>query len=991
MRRLALCLSIVASVANASAQTPLKSKTTYAKAYGETQNAVQVDPAKDLPSYPAVEPADALATWEVKKGFKLQLAANEPQVRDPIAISFDERGRMFVCEMIDYSEMRDETPHWGRVSMLEDLDGDGVYEKSTVFADNLPWPTGLIWANGGLFVGATPDIWRLEDQDGDGKAEVRKKAFTGFGTGLKLLNVQGLLNSFQWGQDNRVHVLAGGGNRGIVTCPERPELKGMELGGRDFWFDPVSLEFGLEAGGAQYGMSFDNYGRKFGCSNSDHLQHWIYDDRYAGQGTYAQMPPARRSIAADGGAAEVFRISPDEPWRIIRTRWRIAGVVKGTVEGGGRVSGYFTGATGTTIYRGDAYGPEFVNNSFTGDAGGQLIHRKVIKPAADGISLVGERPVEEKGFEFAASRDTWVRVVNFANAPDGCLHVCDMYRQVIEHPWSIPDEIKQHLDLNKGNDRGRIYRIVPEGAVARIGSGVELAGMNAEGLVKTLSHSNGWHRDTAQRLLYERQDKAALPALKQLLKAETPAHTMLHVLGALDGLKTLTSAHVVEAINHSSVVVQERAMLLAVRFAEMPEVRKAVQGLIDRGAEPRLQFVACLVAKQFQPALSLANARKVAGENELVAAALLSQSPVDAEEIVLNSATSTKLVQQAAEVAGAAHKQLLRTEAVVAKLAELRQASVIAAYVRGLGRAGAKLETVDRDGAMAPLFVEAATVAADRNSVEQKRLEALELVALAAPETAGRVLTVCLEKGESSAIQKAAVSHLASSFPKLAAREVMSHWSNLAKESHSHALEMMLSRDDLAMSVMKSGQVEPGLFTASQVQSLIKHKNKELAALAQKALASVIPPSREQVMEKFKPSLTLQGDALAGEAHFMARCMACHVAKGQGIAVGPDLVTVKTRGKDGLLSAIIDPHKEVASQYIAYTFNTKVGQTLAGIITADTADSVTIKMMGGADIAMQRSQISGSSSAGLSLMPDGLEQGMTVQDMADLIAFIEAL
>ncbi|NBR59751.1 MAG: hypothetical protein EBT89_11415, partial [Opitutaceae bacterium] len=184
----------------------LKSNSTYSKAYGETKNAVTVDAAKDLPRYPAVEPKDALATWQVKPGFKLQLAAHEPQVRDPIAICFDERGRMFVCEMLDYSEMRDVTPHLGRISMLEDKDGDGYYETSTIFADDLPWPTGLVWAHGGLYVGATPDIWRFEDHDGDGRAEVREKIFTGFGTGLKLLNVQALLNSFQWGQDNRIHV-----------------------------------------------------------------------------------------------------------------------------------------------------------------------------------------------------------------------------------------------------------------------------------------------------------------------------------------------------------------------------------------------------------------------------------------------------------------------------------------------------------------------------------------------------------------------------------------------------------------------------------------------------------------------------------------------------------------------------------------------------------------------------------------------------------------
>ncbi|MFZ2277338.1 MAG: PVC-type heme-binding CxxCH protein, partial [Prosthecobacter sp.] len=335
----------------------IKTKTTYAKAYGETKNPVAVDPGKDLPRYPAIEPKNAIASWQVKKGFKLQLAAHEPQVRSPIAVCFDENGRMFVCEMIDYSEMRDVTPHLGRISMLQDKDGDGYYETSQVFADDLPWPTGLVWANGGLYVGATPDIWRFEDKDGDGKAEVREKVFTGFGTGLKILNVQGLMNSFQWGQDNRIHVLAGGGNRGVITCLKRPDDKGVELGGKDFWFDPLTLEFGLEGGGAQYGMSFDNYGRKFACSNSDHLQYWVYDDKYANRNPYYSMPPARQSIAADGGAAEVFRLSPDEPWRIIRTRWRIAGVVKGAVEGGGRVSGYFTGATGTTIYRGDAYGP----------------------------------------------------------------------------------------------------------------------------------------------------------------------------------------------------------------------------------------------------------------------------------------------------------------------------------------------------------------------------------------------------------------------------------------------------------------------------------------------------------------------------------------------------------------------------------------------------------------------------------------------------------
>src|SRR5215217_2676681 len=150
MKRLLLAVTAIAGASAFAANSP-KSKATYTEVYGETKSPVEIDPARDLPRYPAVEPKDAIATWQVKKGFKLELAAHEPQVRSPLAASFDERGRMLVCEMIDYSEMRDATPHLGRISMLEDKDGDGYYETSKIFADDLAWPTGVLCASGGIF------------------------------------------------------------------------------------------------------------------------------------------------------------------------------------------------------------------------------------------------------------------------------------------------------------------------------------------------------------------------------------------------------------------------------------------------------------------------------------------------------------------------------------------------------------------------------------------------------------------------------------------------------------------------------------------------------------------------------------------------------------------------------------------------------------------------------------------------------------------------
>lgn len=1011
--RLLPVLVVLISAVPAAEKKSLQHQNTYTQAYGATKGEVAVDPAKDLPRYPAVEPKDAVATWKVKNGFKLELAASEPQVRDPIAISFDENGRMFVCEMIDYSEMRDVTPHLGRISLLEDKDGDGKYETSTVFADNLPWPTGLIWANGGLFVGATPDIWRFEDRDGDGKAEVREKVFTGFGTGLQRLNVQALLNSFSWGQDNRVHVQSASGNRGKIKALKRPDLPEAELGARDFWFDPRTYEFGFEGGGAQYGMSFDDFGRKFGCSNSDHLQLWVYDDRYAGKNPFFNLPAARQSIAADGGAAEVFRISPDEPWRIIRTRWRIGGVVRGVVEGGGRVSGYFTGATGTMVYRGDAYGPDFVNNTFTGDAGGQLIHRKRLHP--NGVSLTGRRPEDEQGVEFAASNDTWVRVVNFANAPDGTLHVCDMYREVVEHPWSIPEEIKKHLDLNSGNTRGRIYRIVPTNTSWQRRNQVALGKASVAELVKTLAHPNGWHRDTAARLLYERQDKGAAALARALLAETKSSVAKLHALGVLDGLGELDAAAVTRALGDAEPRVRERAVLLTEKLGAGNKLEAAgvekMAALVD-DADTRVRFQLAFTVQtllpgaraELRPALERAYVA-LARRDHLepwISAALLSGTPEIVSGVLFPA--FTREPARAREAA-----------AFVAKLIEIRAAAKVGegfgalidfvaqpgtapAWLRALGdglrRAGTTIEAADTQKKLAAVFTRAAATAADSRAEVAARLEAIELLSVASLAQAREALVSCLAAGQPEAVQVAAVKTLAQHTGAAVTEVLLKQFGGYAAKAKEAALAALVTRDDRAVALLKAiqgGTVKATELSASQVQTLAQHKTVAVATLAKTALAGVIPPSREEVAAKFRPAVDARGDATRGQAQYAGRCQMCHKAGKDGFEVGPDLVTVKNRGREALLAAILDPHKEVAPQYIAYDVTTKDGNAYSGMIARDDATSLTLKIMGGAEVPLSRANIKGSSSAGKSLMPEGLEAGMSTQDMADLLTFIEGL
>jgi putative membrane-bound dehydrogenase-like protein len=199
----------------------------------------------------------------VLPGFQLQQTAAEPLVTDPVAISYDEDGRLFVVEMRDYSEQ--DRDHLGVIRLLIDTNQDGVFDDSREFARGLSWPTAIIAAEGGIFVAAAPDVFFLKDTDGDLKADVQEVVFTGFNR----TNVQGLINSFHWGPDNRIYGSASTVG-GSITSPKHPDRPAIECRGRDFSFNPKTLELRAETGGGQHGMSFDNWGRRFVSANSDH-------------------------------------------------------------------------------------------------------------------------------------------------------------------------------------------------------------------------------------------------------------------------------------------------------------------------------------------------------------------------------------------------------------------------------------------------------------------------------------------------------------------------------------------------------------------------------------------------------------------------------------------------------------------------------------------------------------------------------------------------
>jgi putative membrane-bound dehydrogenase-like protein len=516
----------------------------------------EADYADELPRVPATEPAAAINTFQLIDGFKMELVAAEPQVTDPVAMAFDENGNLFVAEMRGYSEHGDDQV--GQIRFLEDTNGDGLFDRSTVFADRMSWPTAVACYDGGIFVGATPDLLYLKDENGDRQADRREVVLSGFGAS----NVQGLINSFRWGLDNRIHLVVR--NKSAIVRPgDQVAEEPLLLSGRDLIFDPRTLEYEPTSGGGQFGMSFNRWGEKFVCSNSDHLQVVLAEERYLRRNPYQAGGASRRSIATDGPQAAVYRISPVEAWRIVRTRLRVAKAASGLIEGGGTPSGYFTSATGITIYEGDAWPDAYRGWALIADVGSNLLHRKQLHP--DGVTYLGYRVDQQT--EFLASTDIWFRPVQFCNGPDGALYIADMYREVVEHPLSLPPEIKRHLDLNSGSDRGRIYRVVPTDFKQPVPT--RLGGVSPGELVKALDHPNAWHRRTAARLIYQRQDAQVVPALQQLAAQAKLPEGRIGALYALEGLGALNEQILLAVLGDDHLQVRRNGVRLAESYAPL--------------------------------------------------------------------------------------------------------------------------------------------------------------------------------------------------------------------------------------------------------------------------------------------------------------------------------------------------------------------------------------------------------------------------------------
>jgi putative membrane-bound dehydrogenase-like protein len=961
-------------------------------------------PAEPLPRITPVSPSEALATFTTLPSFHIEQVAAEPLVQSPVAIAFDERGRMYVCEMYDYPF--DGKGPRGRIRLLEDTHNAGRFDKSTIFADDVPWPTGITCYDGGVFVCSAPDILYLKSTTGAGKADVRKVVFTGFGRG----NVQGLLNSLQWGLDNRIYG-ATSSNPARVRRPDQPESAALGLSGRDFSFDPRTLELRAESGGGQYGMTFDNWGRKFVCSNSDHLQMEMYEDRYLARNSFLAAPSPHVSIAADGPAAAVFRISPVEPWRILRTKMRVSGEVRGLIEGGGTPAGYFTSATGVTIYRGDAWPAEYRGQAFIGEVAGNLVHRKVI--SADGIGFIGRRL--DQGKEFLASTDIWFRPVSFANAPDGTLYVVDMCREVIEHPESLPDLILKQLDLTSGRERGRIYRIVPDGFKQRPAARLNEA--TTAQLVATLEHRNGWHRDTAARLLWQRQDKSAVAPLQKLATESALPEARVHALHSLAGLGRLSPGVLLHAMSDADPHVREHAVRLSERLVGRDgSVDAALRTQLlamtdDSDARVRYQLAFSLGALHGHDRVAaLAKLLAREGGNPWMQVAVLSSlhegagrvlQRLSADENFRSQKTGPSTLQKLAQQVGAAGRDE-ELAAVVSAIESLVKrdrplaSELVLALARGADRTGRPLTSrLGGSGQTAALLhdaIESARkAAADATAPSVNRAAAVRIVALDRSPATRDLLASLLGSSQPQEVQVAAIAALDRFQDPEIGPILLRAWPELTPSVRTAAADALYARNDrlvLFLEAVEKGKIPSFDLDRTRIKLLGQSSDPNVRRHLQAVAAMIAVGHRKDVVDRYMPALKLAGDDKRGKTLFEKNCATCHRLESVGSEVGPNLAAMQARGPESILVNVLDPNREVNPQYVDYIVETSDGRTLTGLLASETAVSVTLKQPGGVLKTILRADIERIASSGLSLMPEGLEKTLDQQALADVIAYI---
>ncbi len=938
---------------------------------------------------PALSPAEAIKKMKVPDGFTVELVAAEPDIVNPVAMTFDERGRIWITESLEYPR-QSAGPGRDRIKVLEDTKGNGHYDKITIFADGLNIPSGIAVGHGGVWVANSPDIlFYKEGPDGKaaGKPEV---VVTGFGRD----DTHELPNSLTWGPDGFLYGLNGVFNPAHV----RQDGKQFDFTCAMFRIDPRTRKFQLFAEGTSnpWGIAWDPEGSAFlSACVIDHLWHLTETGYYLRQG------------------------GPYPPFT-----WHIGSIVRHHHQ----KAAY----CGILYFDSDAYPPEYRDRLYMGNIHGSCIN--VDKLRRDGSTYFATAEPD-----FLSANDAWFMPVSQKVGPDGCMYILDWYDRY--HCYQDANRDPNGID----RERGRLYRVRYKSTTPAVK--FDLARESDDALIARLRSSNIYFRETAQRVLVERATLELRTKLEKVVLDDEETHkTRMHALWSLVGAGPLEPdfqqkllvnqdpslrAWAVRAAGNAGkadTAVGKTILALAKDPARDVQLQVAIaSSKIDGlgGMQTLLDVLRNCGDDKLIPHIVWQNLHPLLEDHAKEFVAIIQKMdlaqapnvvallPRAVDRVLGRKQFDPALVAQLYSIVSSkspdAARQCLSTLATMAQTGEIRDDKLEAvkksfeAVVRE--RLAAKPEE--------PLYFEAALLAAGwkdptgteivRNLLatagqpEARRLKGLDALIAIKDPTVLAVVAPLLNDPKSGSLQfrgqvLAALGRLEE--PKVA-EIALAAYTRMEPEMQPRAIELLTQRPMWSKQLLQAiGQkkIAADALNVNQVRRLLASKDAEIIKEVTAKWGRVREdrnPEREKVVAAMKKFLNeTHGDAEKGVLVFKNLCAQCHKIHGEGQDVGPDITANGRSTFDQLLSNVFDPSLVIGAGYQAVTVTTGKGRSITGLMVEDTPQHVVLKLQGGKLETIARADVDELSVSKVSLMPDGIENQLKPQELADLFAFL---
>ncbi len=967
---------------------------------------------------PALTPDEARKKFTVPPGFEVRLFASEPEVVNPVAMTWDERGRLWIVELYEYplGARPGETPR-DRIKILEDTDGDGRADKVTVFADGLNLATGIALGNGGVYVGQAPDLLFLQDTDGDDKADQRTVLKTGFG----LEDRHELLNGFTWGPDGWLYMTHGVFTHSRIKDPNDPNDDGVVMDAAIGRYHPRTKKFEVFADGTSnpWGMDFDRAGNFFvSACVIDHLFHMAPGGLYVRQGGTPQNSYA-------------YELLPS----IVDHRHHMAAY------------------SGAAIYQGNQYPDDYQGTIFIGNIHDNAVHQDRLTPDDSSFKASFIK-------DFVRANDGWFMPVSTQIGPDGCVWIMDWYDQYPCYQNANADP--------EGVDReyGRVWRVVYVGdkkgapVPSRPDPVMDFAKLSSIDLVKVLAHPNAWQRRLAQRLLSERRD---LPNANTL-HPETPLHVMMTngptLEARLAALWTLHGAGLLEdedldlpAKDTEPALRAWAARLMGERGYPLGDAMKRLAKLA-RDPEPSVRLAVATAARQFVSGSLTIDTSPSIPVREVITGPILSElwfssydakdplipfmywmalepivafDPVHAVEFYkengampqmpLSGILLAKIMRRVCDLRDPV--KLDRCMEVLGNLTD-KEAPTVLAALKGLiegqrgkavtpGEAAVEViarfarftdpEVSARAQQLGALWGNAASLQGllatinDTRAGERSRVEAIQTARQTKSDAARDAMLRVLAGKNSDALMIAAIAALSEIGGSSVAQALTQNWKHFSPAAKRAAGETLVSRQEwqsAMLSALDQKTIAVSDLPATAIRSLVNSRDAATRERAAKIIGRYREPDADKlklIAAKRKVVLSGEPDRDAGREIAKKTCLVCHTFYSEGSEVGPDLTGVGRSTLDSLLHNVINPNEVIGKGYENVEVETKDGRTVSGRLVEDTETRVKIISSGPKEDVVAKQDIVTLRVSELSVMPEGLEQ-MPEADFRNLIWYI---